>query len=208
MSALAFFNAQEDTAMTNVVQFPAPKQPADIPLLTAEEASAIYEQFPEEQRAAISETVRSLLAKRKENSDRIGRNEKLRGDRAEAWNRAERKLAYREAWKEIHHQIWLADRDGVLDELDCPVSLKNRHDPEKPWIFDDELRDHVWTTRRELMLTPVPTVAMLIWKRRLAKRWYSLDKEIARAIEKDQAWLEEHPARQCTANKRRTGPRK
>jgi hypothetical protein len=66
--------------MTNVVQFPAPQQRAGVPLLTADEAAEIYDQIPPERQHEVSEMVRSLLAKPKENSESIASEEKLHRD--------------------------------------------------------------------------------------------------------------------------------
>lgn len=137
----------------------------------------------------------------------IGRNERLRLDRGEAWKAAEAKLVYWQAWQDIHVAISDARRQGVIDNVNCPASLQKMHEVEDFWKFRIELLNYCDAAERDLMLTPAPTVEKLKWKRNRSKGYClsdgTLDPEIARAIADDQAWLDAHPGRQrCKSSSR------
>lgn len=135
-----------------------------------------------------------------------GSNERLRRDRKQVWRKVEAKLAYCQAWRELHHQIDRVLDLGLTNQVHCPAELQQMHDPEEPSILTLALLGFVMNAEREMLLTPAPTVAMLDWKRKRAgHQWYrlkdgSLEDEIQRAIDYDDAWLKAHPARQCHSN--------
>lgn len=139
----------------------------------------------------------------------IGRNERLRFKRRETWRQVEAKLDYAKAWRHLHSTIHMAFDRGVLDQLQfCAAWLKELHRFDEPWRLDNLLLEDVRIAERELMLTPAPAGAMVDWKRKVANHpWYRLDGgsiegPIERAIARDVAWLDAHPARQSASRHR------
>lgn len=122
----------------------------------------------------------------------ISLNEKLRDLRKEPWGRADAKVRFLNAMRELHDAAGSAQRHGLALARDATV------------LDEVERFDLVEKCRRALieqLLTPAPSVADLAWKRRKVGSLNEFDwvgatpKQVEKALAADETFLRSFPAR-------------
>lgn len=125
----------------------------------------------------------------------ISLNERLRKERGRRWGAASAKAEVLRAMMEMHIKISIAQKYALPEMQGCPAT-----DPaEYPRLVENWRR-----ARLEQLLTPAPTMTLLVWKRECVARmnneydWAGVKpSRIEKALAEDEAFLKAHPTRHC-----------
>jgi hypothetical protein len=188
-------------AVATVIQFPT-RRPGNA--MTADEFGQAYQKLSLAERQAVSAQVGravELTSARLPTLNKplggisadISLNERLRGQRREAWWKASAKAEIWRARLEMHDRVAIAQKYQLPEVLGHPpVDHKDR----------DEILRSYREARVALMLTPVPSVGELLCKKRAFEQGDHVHigmkpELIEKAIADDEAFLKAHPTRHC-----------
>ncbi len=131
--------------------------------------------------------------RRQARAELVAYGKRLRTDRWSVWYKAENKTRYWHAMMKLHFEIYIGQRDGLIEAL--------RNHPKIEWDEHFCLLGMFREAEAAQLLTPAPCVAKLNWKRAALARghWRYTDVtvgQIQKAIDDDERFLKMHQPRQ------------